>query len=129
MSGAASLADPAPTPTRARHLCHLADLIPGAGVAARIDGSVVAVFRIPGATPEVFALGHFDPIGGANVLARGIVGDLDGELVVASPLYKHHFSLRSGRCLEQPDVAVPVWRSLIADGEVYLVESARDGAV
>lgn len=109
---------------RARHVCHLADLVAGGGVAARIGADLVALFHLPGAVPAVYALGHRDPLGGANVLARGIVGDLDGEPVVASPLYKHHYSLRTGRCLERPEVAVPVWRALVADGEVYLVEAA-----
>jgi nitrite reductase (NADH) large subunit len=35
----------------------------------------------------------------AHVLSRGIVGELRGERVVASPLYKHHYSLATGRCL------------------------------
>lgn len=43
------------------------------------------------------------------MLSRGIVGDLQGELVVASPVYKQHFSLASGQCLEDAGVRVPVF--------------------
>ena len=57
----------------------------------------------------------------ANVLARGIVGDVDGEPVVASPLYKQHFSLKTGACLEEPGVSVPTYRVLVADGHVFLI--------
>lgn len=108
-------------PASAALTCAVRDLIPGAGVAAMLDGRQVAVFYLPGESPEIRALGNHDPLGSANVLARGIVGDVAGEPVVASPLYKHHFSLDTGRCLEQPDAAVPVYRVLVSDGYVYLI--------
>ena len=44
----------------------------------------------------MYAIGNYDPASDANVLARGIVGDIGGEIVVASPIYKQHFSLRHG---------------------------------
>ena len=56
-------------------------------------------------------MGNLDPFSRANVLSRGIVGDLKGELVVASPVYKQHFSLRTGQCVEDPDVRVWYIRS------------------
>ncbi len=81
--------------------------MPGRGVAALIDGRQVALFRLP--RGSIYAIGNHDPFSGANVLSRGIVGDLKGELVVASPIYKQHFSLVSGQCLEKPEVNVPVY--------------------
>jgi nitrite reductase (NADH) small subunit len=48
------------------------------------------------------------------------VGDLGGELVVASPLYKQHFNLRTGACVEREDVAVPVYRARL-DGDKVLI--------
>jgi nitrite reductase (NADH) small subunit len=36
------------------------------------------------------------------------VGSLQGELVVAAPLYKQHFSL-DGRCLEDAGSSLRVW--------------------
>lgn len=106
---------------RARLVCALSDLTPGAGVAAAVGDTQVALFHLPSETPSVYAIGNRDPVAGANVLARGIVGDVEGELVVASPLYKHHFVLTSGRCLERADVSVAVYRVLVSDGWVYLV--------
>jgi nitrite reductase (NADH) small subunit len=41
--------------------------------------------------------------------------------VVASPLYKHHFSLRTGRCLEDESVGVKVYPVLL-DGEQIRLE-------
>ena len=63
---------------------------------------------------------NYDPIGGANVLSRGMVGDINGELVVASPLYKQHFSLLSGRCLEDDSVQVSVYQARL-EGDAVIV--------
>jgi nitrite reductase (NADH) small subunit len=47
-----------------------------------------------------------DPRCGASVLARGLVGSLGERVVVASPIYKHHFDLATGECLEAPEHSV-----------------------
>ncbi len=99
------------------HVCALEDIIPDSGVAALVHGQQVAIFRVRDA---VHAIGNFDPASGANVLARGIVGDVGGELVVASPIYKQHFSLVSGRCLEEPELSVPAYLARISEGEVWV---------
>jgi nitrite reductase (NADH) small subunit len=88
--------------------CKRDDLVEGSGVCALVNGQQVAIFYLPDEQPALYAIDNFDPIGRANVLARGIVGDVRGELVVASPLYKEHFSLASGRCLEK-DYTVRAW--------------------
>lgn len=87
-------------------VCHIDDLISGMGVTARVHGHQVAIFR----TEEgVFALDNLDPFSRAAVLARGIVGDVQGRMVVASPMYKQHFCLRTGQCLEDESVSVQCW--------------------
>ena len=88
------------------------------GVAALVGEEQVAVFRID---QKVYAIGNRDPFSGANVLARGIVGDLRGELVVASPVYKQHFSLVSGLCIEDPSVSVPVYQARVEGGEIQIL--------
>lgn len=88
-------------------VCNIDDLVPGRGACALVNGVQVALFRLP--RGSVYAIGNHDPFSGANVLSRGIVGDLKGELVIASPIYKQHFSLVSGQCVEQADVRVPVY--------------------
>ena len=75
------------------------------------------MFRVRDA---VFAIGNHDPASGANVLSRGIVGDIGGEIVVASPIYKQHFSLITGRCLEEPRFAVPAYMAEVRDGQVWV---------
>ena len=86
-----------------RSVCAFDDVLEDSGVAALIDGRQVAIFRVGDA---IYALDNFDPHSGANVLSRGIVGDINGEPVVASPVYKHHFSLATGRCIEDADQSV-----------------------
>jgi nitrite reductase (NADH) large subunit len=103
--------------SRWSHVCALEDIYPGGGVGALVDGCQIAVFRIGDA---LHAIGNHDPASGTNVLARGIVGDLDGELMVASPMYKQHFSLTTGRCLEDASLSVPVYPVRINDQQVWL---------
>lgn len=101
-------------------LCALADLIANSGVAVLHEGQQIALFYVPDESPCVFAVGNHDPIGGANVLSRGIIGDISGDLVVASPLYKQHFSLRTGICIEQSDVKIPVYPVDIVGDKIVL---------
>jgi nitrite reductase (NADH) large subunit len=113
---------------RWRSICALDDIYPEAGVCALIDDQQVAIFRVG---EVVYAIGNYDPASGVNVLARGIVGDLGGELVVASPIYKQHFSLITGRCLEEPELSVPVYLARVNDSQVWVrtpAIAARRGA-
>ncbi|WP_372722330.1 nitrite reductase small subunit NirD [Immundisolibacter sp.] len=90
-------------------VCAVQDLPYNAGVAARIADRQIALFYLPAEKPSLYALDNWDPLGEAAVLARGIVGDLGGQLVVASPLYKQHFRLADGQCLEDPAVRIPAY--------------------
>ncbi|CBV43120.1 nitrite reductase small subunit NirD [Halomonas elongata] len=105
-------------------LCTRDDLVAHSGIAARIetrDGPAqVAIFYLPGHSPELYAIDHHDPFSGANVIARGIVGDVVGEPVVASPLYKQHFRLRDGQCIEDEQVKLRTWRVALRDGHVLV---------
>lgn len=92
--------------------------MPNTGVCALVNGHQVAVFRLD--DDSVYAISNHDPFSRANVLSRGIVGDVKGELVVASPVYKQHFSLASGLCLEDPEIRVAVY-SVRLDGEMVVV--------
>ncbi|HEU4623576.1 MAG TPA: nitrite reductase small subunit NirD [Steroidobacteraceae bacterium] len=97
--------------------CDLDDILPDMGACALLEGRQIALFRVNDA---VYALDNRDPASGANVLARGIVGDIKGELVVASPLYKHHYSLTTGRCLEDPEKSVNVYAARVVAGRVEI---------
>ena len=109
-----------PADARWAAVCRLEDIVPNTGVCALVDGRQVAVFRLN--DNSVYAIDNRDPFSRANVLSRGIVGDLKGELVVASPVYKQHFSLTTGQCLEDPGVRVAVFPVRI-DGDAILVQA------
>lgn len=102
-------------------VCKLADIVPDTGVCALVNGRQIAVFRL--ADNSVHAIDNFDPFSRANVLSRGIVGDLKGELVVASPVYKQHFNLLTGHCVEEADVCVAVFQTRV-DGDRVLVRAS-----
>lgn len=99
-------------------ICRLDDIWPDTGVCALLAGRQVAIFRLAG--DRLYAIDNHDPNSGANVLSRGIVGDLGGEPVVASPIYKHHYQLRTGACLENPDTPLRTYAVQEHDGTVYL---------
>ncbi len=101
-------------------LCDKRDLIEHSGVCALYQGQQIALFYLPDESPQVYGIGNWDPIGKANVLSRGIVGDFDGQLVVASPLYKQHFNLVTGECLEDSEQSVPVYTLLLDDEQVLI---------
>jgi nitrite reductase (NADH) small subunit len=113
-------------------LCGLDDLVPGRGVAALLrDGTQAAVFA--DRAGRTYVIGNRDPFTGAYVLSRGLLGSAPAEAAeaetrktpgdrtgtggrahapfVASPLLKQRFDLRTGRCLEDDSVSVPVYRS------------------
>ena len=85
-------------------ICTVQDILPDTGVAARVQGRHIAVFRI--GSDRFHAIDNIDPRSGASVLSRGLVGNLGDRIVVASPLYKNHFDLTTGECLEAPEQSV-----------------------
>ena len=89
------------------------------GVRALLGDSQVAVFKLSG-SDEIFAIDAFDPFSNAPVLSRGIVGDVEGRLVVASPIYKQHFDLTTGQCLEDNSVAVRTFAVRVVAGQVQV---------
>ena len=108
-----------PTP-----VCALERIDRESGVVALVDGEAVAVFRTH--DDRVFAISNHDPFGRASVLSRGIVGTRGDIPFVASPLHKQAFDLRTGRCLDDPTVAVPAYDVDVEDGLV-LVGAPRVG--
>ncbi|MEM7378007.1 MAG: nitrite reductase small subunit NirD [Pseudomonadota bacterium] len=103
-------------------VCDVGALQPFAGVAALVDDAQVALFYLPGNnTDRVFAIGNYDPMAShAAVLASGIIADIDGEPTVASPLYKHHYRLRDGVCIESPEHSAGSRPARIRAGRVQL---------
>ena len=105
-------------------VCALHDITPNTGVGALVGGQSVALFRV-GTEKRVYALSNKDPFSQANVMSRGIICDLQGERVIASPIYKQHFSLATGRCLEDKDQKLLVFPTKIQDDRVMVCPTAQ----
>ena len=101
-------------------ICKRDDLVAGSGVCALIGREQVALFYLPEEDDKIFALDNRDPVSEANVISRGLIGDIDGRLVVASPLYKQHFDLLTGECLEEESLKVQAYKARL-DGDTVLL--------
>ena len=99
-------------------VCAADDILPNTGVCALVEGRHVAVFRI--GDDQFHAIDNIDPQSGASVLSRGLIGSLGDRVVVASPLYKNHFDLATGECLEAPEHSVRVHAVRVEDGHVLV---------
>ena len=95
-------------------VCGVNDLQADSGILCLIGDKQIALFyTLAEKEPRVFAIDNYDPLGKANVLSRGIIGDINGEPVVASPLYKEHYNLNTGHCLEDENVSVDAYEARI----------------
>ena len=88
-------------------VCRIEDLLAERGAAALLGTDQVAIFRLHDG--EVYAISNRDPFSGAYVMSRGIVGSRGESPTVASPMHKQVFDLRTGQCLDQPEVVLPVY--------------------
>jgi nitrite reductase (NADH) small subunit len=101
-------------------ICSVDDIVPNTGICALVKDRHVAVFHVKDSTQRLFAIDNFDPNSQASVLSRGLVGNLGERLVVASPIYKHHFDLESGECLEAPENSVSAYQVRVENRTVWV---------
>ena len=94
-----------------RAVCTREDLVLNSGVVALVGTTQVALFCVASTsgTPRLFAVDNRDPVSGVNVIGRGLIGSLAGDLVIASPLYKQHYRLEDGTCLEDAALNLRTW--------------------
>jgi len=98
-------------------VCTTNDLVKNSGVAALVQDTQIALFYING---QVFALNNYDPIGQANVMSRGMIGDLKGQLMVAAPLQKQHYNLQTGECLDVEGVSINTYETKLEHNNVFI---------
>ena len=89
-------------------VCSVDDLVADAGICAWVGQRQIAIFSLPKIN-RVFAVDNLDPFSGAQVLSRGMVGDLGGIPMIASPMYKQHFNLETGQCFEDQTLKIAVY--------------------
>jgi len=98
-------------------ICAVDDVVPDSGACALIGGRQVALVRV-GDGERFYAIDNFDPFSRAFVLSRGIVGDRSGVPVIASPIYKNAFDLRSGQSLDDAGLRLRTWVVRVVGGRV-----------
>lgn len=99
-------------------VCAVDDLYPGTGAAALLGGEQIAVVKTRAG--EIYAISNFDPFSKAFVLARGIVGSKGEIQKIASPIFKQCFDLKTGQCLDDPTVKLPVYPVRVEAGRVLI---------
>ncbi len=111
-------------------VCQDNDLIENTGLCALHDGEQVAIFKISlsensAYDQDIYAISNYDPIGKANVLSRGLLGNIGDHLVVASPLYKQHFDLITGECLEDSEQNIKTYEVRRFNNEIQLNKTVQ----
>lgn len=104
-------------------ICQFEDLTANTGICALFDNEHVAIFYCQ-RSKQLYAVSNVDPIAKASVLSRGIMASLDGEMYVASPLYKQHFNLQTGECLEAPEHQLKTYNVRRVDDQVELKQAS-----
>lgn len=107
-------------------VCSFDQLTPERGVAALVGATQVALFRT--FDDALYALGNIDPVMGAAVMSRGIVGTRGETPTVASPLLKQVYSLETGLCLDDETLSLPSYPVRVVDGAVEVGVAAERGA-
>ncbi|MCO1335922.1 nitrite reductase small subunit NirD [Microbulbifer sp. OS29] len=119
-------------------ICQRSDLVTNSGVCAlwgdtsvystetlktvtkTVDQRSVALFFLPEQEQQLYAVDNWDPIAQAGVIARGIIAEMEGELTIASPLYKHHFRLSDGVCMEDSSIRLATYPLAFNGDMVYI---------
>lgn len=100
-------------------VCQCDDLIDNLGICVLLKQKQIAIFRLSGAK-QLYAIDNYDPFSDANVLSRGICGSLANQAVLASPIYKQHFNLTTGQCLEDASIKIPVYSIREMNGSIQI---------
>ncbi|MBW8191134.1 nitrite reductase small subunit NirD [Neiella marina] len=98
-------------------VCDESVLIPDTGICAKVGNEHVAIFKVAG-SGELFAISNVCPFGKASVLSRGLIGETNGALYVASPLLKQRFRLNDGVCLDDDEVTIATYPVRVTEGQV-----------
>lgn len=85
-------------------------------VCVLVQGVQVALVRTR--DDRLYAVDNLDPVSGAMVMSRGIVGSRGDVDVLISPMHKQAYDLATGRCLDVADVWLGVHDVRVVEGAV-----------
>jgi nitrite reductase (NADH) small subunit len=97
-------------------VCPLVRLPVERAVCVLVGGEQVALVRTR--DDRVHAVDNLDPVSGAMVMSRGIVGSRGDRHVLVSPMHKQAYDLSTGQCLDLPDVRLGTHEVRVVDGDV-----------
>ena len=100
-------------------ICAIDEIPKMSAVCALHQGKQVAIFNLA-ELGGLKSISNFDPIGKASVLSRGLVAEINGRTVVASPLFKQHYCLDTGECLQDDTIRVTVYPVRVNNKRVQL---------
>ena len=100
-------------------VCATDDLQSDSGICALVEGQQVAIFYIP-KEKAIYAMSNYDHFSQVCVLSRGLLGDIKGEPMICSPLYKQHYSLLTGICFEDETVKNKIYTIRIENDRVEI---------
>jgi nitrite reductase (NADH) small subunit len=86
------------------------------GVCVLVAGEQVALVRTR--DDALSAVDNLDPVSGAMVMSRGIVGSRGDVDVLISPMHKQAYDLATGECLDKADVWLGVHEVRVVNGDV-----------
>lgn len=89
------------------------------GMAVLVEGKQIAVFNFS-RREKWYATDNRCPHKGEQCIARGMLGDSDGEPKVACPFHKRTFSLETGKCLNGEEYEISIYPVKIQDGFVFV---------
>ena len=55
-------------------------------------------------------------------MSRGLTGTIGDKWVVASPIYKQHFCLETGKCIEDDSVQLKSWQVENNGGKLFITD-------
>ena len=105
-----------------QNICELNQILPNMGICALFENEQVAIFRIISNTgsDQLFAISNYCPFSKSNTISRGLTGSVQDKTVVASPLYKQHFDLSTGQCIEDIGVKLKTYAVRIENNQVQV---------
>lgn len=103
-------------------ICNISDILPNMGRCALFNEEQVAIFRVHDqfGLEQLYAVSNYCPFSQSNTISRGLTGNIVDKVVVASPLYKQHFDLSTGNCIEDNSIVIQTYPVRLNGNKIQL---------
>ena len=106
-------------------VCRVDDVPEDGGACVLYEGVQIAIFHLA-ARGEWYAVQNRCPHWHEMVLWRGMTGEHEGVPKIACPMHKRAFSLQTGACLSDEQLALHTFAVRVVDDTVLLKRPAAD---